>query len=130
MGEVLMLDTASDALARLKVIAGTGPRLRHQRKYAEGTLSDDKSFWFRGPQGKLRLRAHNLMLFLQMADGVDAETWQWHRQRHDFSCWIATSLKDGDLADEVEAIEESDDPPEDARRRVREKIERRYTLAG
>jgi hypothetical protein len=89
-----MLDTAANALGRLQVLAGSGPRLRHQRKYAEGTLGDDKSFWFRGPQDKLKLRARNLMLFLQIGDGVDAETWQWHRERGDFSRWVATSLKE------------------------------------
>lgn len=130
VGQMLMLDTAANTLARLQVLTGSGPRLRHQRKYAEGTLGDDKSFWFRGPQGKLKLRAHNLMLFLQIGDGVDAETWQWHRERGDFSRWIATSLKDNDLADEVAEIEASPSSPEDARRRLRDAVEHRYTLAG
>lgn len=31
-------------------------RKRHLRKYAEGSLPEDRSFYFRGPQGKLRLR--------------------------------------------------------------------------
>ena len=48
---------------------------RHSRKYAEGELPQDRSFYFRGPQGKLNLRAQNLMVFLQMAEGVDDETW-------------------------------------------------------
>src|SRR5207248_3325375 len=46
-------------------------RKRHSRKYAEGNLGADRSFYFRGPEGKLHLKAHNLVLFLQMADGVD-----------------------------------------------------------
>ena len=55
-----------------------GERQRHRRKYATGTLGPDKSFYFRGPEGSLRLRAQNLGMFLQMADGVDDDTWTYH----------------------------------------------------
>ncbi|MEJ0016477.1 MAG: HAD family hydrolase [Acetobacteraceae bacterium] len=130
VAEVLVLDTATQQLSHMQVIPGSGPRLRHRRKYAEGVLGEDKSFWFRGPEGKLRLQAHNLMLFLQMGDGVDTETWQWHRDRQDYSHWIEDSIKDQELAGEVAEIEAGDTPPEDARRLVREAVERRYTLAG
>jgi len=44
---------------------------RHTRKYAEGELDEDRSFYFRGPEGRLNLRAQNLALFLQIAEGVD-----------------------------------------------------------
>ena len=47
---------------------------RHTRKYAEGELGEDKSFYFRGPDQALNLRAQNLMIFLQIADGVDDAT--------------------------------------------------------
>jgi hypothetical protein len=129
-GAVLALEVAQGALAHMQVIPGAGPRLRHARKYAEGTLSNEKSFWFRGPQGRLRLRAHNVALFLQMADGVDLETWNWHRQRRDFSRWIETAIKDPELAREVAVIEAGETGPEEARRLVRTAIERRYTLPG
>ena len=49
-------------------------RARHIRKYAEGALGEDKSFYFRGPANALNLRAQNLTIFMQMADGVDDET--------------------------------------------------------
>jgi hypothetical protein len=48
---------------------------RHLRKYAEGELGEDKSFYFRGPKKALNLRAQNLSTFVQLADGVDDETW-------------------------------------------------------
>jgi len=51
---------------------------RHIRKYAEGELGTDKSFYFRGPDGSLNLRAQNLSIFLQMAEGVDDNTWTHH----------------------------------------------------
>src|SRR5712691_5622182 len=47
---------------------------RHVRKYATGELDEDRSFYFRGPAGQLNLRAQNLGVFMQLADGVDDET--------------------------------------------------------
>jgi hypothetical protein len=55
-GQILSIDVKAQSLKRLNVIPGTGQRLRHRRKYAEGTLGEDNSFWFRGPAGKLNLR--------------------------------------------------------------------------
>src|SRR5262249_24908244 len=49
---------------------------RHTRKYAEGELGEDHSFYLRGPDGALNLRAQNLMIFLQIADGIDDRTWE------------------------------------------------------
>ena len=51
---------------------------RHARKYAEGELGEDRSFYFRGPEATLNLRAQNLSTFLQMAAGVDDRTWLHH----------------------------------------------------
>jgi hypothetical protein len=51
---------------------------RHTRKYAEGSLGPDRSFYFRGPNSQLNLRAQNLMVFLQVADGIDDATWMHH----------------------------------------------------
>jgi HAD superfamily hydrolase (TIGR01484 family) len=101
---------------------------RHIRKYAEGALGEDKSFYFRGPANALNLRAQNLTIFMQMADGVDDETWLHHLQANDYSRWVREAIKDDELAEELRGIE--DDPERDSaatRRSVREAIERRYT---
>lgn len=104
-------------------------RKRHSRKYAEGNLGPERSFYFRGPQGKLKLKASNLFLFLQLADGVDDETWEFHRTRGDFSNWIRHQMKDNQLADELAAIEGNKKAtPNDSRAAVRAAIETRYTL--
>jgi HAD superfamily hydrolase (TIGR01484 family) len=103
-------------------------RLRHRRKYAVGELGPDKSFWFRGRDDRLKLRAQNLTVFLQMAEGVDDATWGFHLRRGDYSGWIRSSIKDDDLADQVADVER--DMTADAaesRRRVREAIDSRYT---
>ena len=49
---------------RLRSAPGRTERRRHQRKYAEGDLGADKSFYFQGPAGALNLRAQNLTLFI------------------------------------------------------------------
>lgn len=127
-GQVLSLSLAHPAPQRWAVIPGTTERRRHARKYAEGKLGDDKAFFFRGADGRLSLRATNLLMFLEMADGVDEATWQWHRARGDYSTWMATCIKDDALADEVRAVEASNAPAQLALKAVRDAVERRYTL--
>ena len=99
---------------------------RHTRKYAEGELGEDKSFFFRGPDNALNLRAQNLTIFLQMADGVDDRTWLHHSAAHDVSRWIREAIKDEGLAAEAEQIEAAPHA-EASRKAMREAIERRYT---
>jgi hypothetical protein len=102
---------------------------RHTRKYAEGELGEGKSFYFRGPSGALNLRAQNLMIFVQMADGVDDETWMHHLKAHDYSRWMSEEIKDEELSAEARQAENLADPVE-SRRRLREAIERRYTAVS
>lgn len=103
-------------------------RRRHLRKYAEGELPPDRSFFFQGPTGKLNLRAQNLILFMQLADGVDDETWMHHLRRGDYSRWFRTMIKDDPLADETARIEADEAlSAQESRARIREKIEARYT---
>ncbi len=103
-------------------------RTRHSRKYVEGNLGASRSFFFRGRDGKLNLKAHNLMLFIQLADGVDEDTWQFHRSNGDYSAWLHDQIKDAGLADDVAGVERSDLPPAEARAEIRAAVEKRYTL--
>jgi HAD superfamily hydrolase (TIGR01484 family) len=100
---------------------------RHRRKYAEGDLGDE-SFYFRGPDGKLHLRAQNLILFNQIAEGIDDDTWLHHLGSHDYSRWFRDVIKDEDLAEAAEQTETEDLPPAESRRRIAELIEERYTM--
>lgn len=104
---------------------------RHHRKYAEGTLGEDRSFYFRGPEGKLNLKAVNLMRFVELAEGVDDDTWLHHLRAGDYSSWFRESIKDDELAQEAQDIEadESLDAAE-SRERVAKAVEARYTLPG
>ncbi len=104
-------------------------RKRHLRKYAEGSLPEDRSFYFRGPEGKLKLRAPNLILFMDLADGVDDETWLFHLKKNEVSEWFRKGIRDESIADEVAAIEQqSQIDPHQSRQRIRELIEAKYTL--
>jgi HAD superfamily hydrolase (TIGR01484 family) len=101
---------------------------RHTRKYAQGELGPDKSFYFRGPDEALNLRADNLKSFLSIADGVDDGTWTFHRERGDYSHWFKGAIKDEGLADAAASIKQDDSLDADASRaKLRAEIERRYT---
>lgn len=102
-------------------------RQRHLRKYAEGDLGDH-SFYFRGPEDALNLRAQNLWVFLQMGAGVDDATWLHHLRRHDYSRWFREKVKDPALAEAAHEIEsEATISAAQSRARIREEIEQRYT---
>jgi hypothetical protein len=127
-GEAIAWIRNRHGLARFTVVPPRAELRRHRRKYMEGELGPDVSFYFRGPQGKLNLRAQNLMAFLQIAEGVDDETWEYHLKRKDYSRWLESTLKDADLAREVEAIEEEDAlSPAQSRAMMKERIEARYS---
>jgi HAD superfamily hydrolase (TIGR01484 family) len=102
---------------------------RHRRKYAEGELGADRSFYFRGPEGKLNLRAQNLNLFVQLAWGVDDRTWSHHLERGDYSRWFREAIKDQPLAEEAEEIENRVGlSAEESRALIAAAVERHYTL--
>ena len=103
--------------------------VRHSRKYASADLTPDRSFYFRGPEGKLNLRAQNLMTFVQLLQGVDDETWLHHLRQGEYSQWFRENIKSEELADAAAAIEENQSlNAAESRRRIKEEIEERYTL--
>ena len=112
----------------MNAASGRAERLRHRRKYAEGDMRYH-SFYFRGPRGRQNLKAQNLIVFSQIADGVDEETWLFHLRRGDYSRWFREAVKDKYLADQVERIEQRQDlRPSETRKLIRSLIEARYTL--
>jgi HAD superfamily hydrolase (TIGR01484 family) len=101
---------------------------RHARKYADGDVGADRSFWFRGPEKALKLRAHNLSTFLQMGEGVDDRTWLHHLHAGDYSRWFRDAIKDADLAAEVAAVETDRSlSPHESRASIKDIVDRRYT---
>jgi HAD superfamily hydrolase (TIGR01484 family) len=129
-GEVLVWHRYNDtAPFRLRPALSHTDRRRHRRKYAEGELGPDRSFYFRGPEERLNLRAQNLILFRQIADGVDDATWLYHLHRGDYSQWFSNSIKDEALAAEAKRIEElAEVSPQESRALIKAAIEHHYTL--
>jgi HAD superfamily hydrolase (TIGR01484 family) len=114
---------------QFKIRPPKGERQRHKRNYAEGALGTDKCFYFRGAEGNLNLKAQNLTMFVQLADGVDEDTWQYHLQQQDYSRWLQESIKDDDLAAVVTEIETNSElSAQESRDRVKTAILQRYTL--
>ena len=104
---------------------------RHRRKYAEGQLPPERSFYFRGPDGSLNLRAQNLILFCQIAEGVDDKTWEFHLYNGDYARWFQGSIKDEKLSAEAERIARlADQGAAASRNLIIAAIQREYTLAA
>jgi hydroxymethylpyrimidine pyrophosphatase-like HAD family hydrolase len=115
----------------VKVVRPKQTRDRHKRKYAEGELGEDNSFYFRGPENKLNLRAQNLMLFNQIAEGVDEGTWEHHRRAGDYSAWFRKVIKDEELAREAAGVESDDSiDAAESRKRIIAAVSRRYTASS
>jgi len=115
----------------LRSVPGQSERRRHVKKYAQGELGEDKSFYFRGPGKQLNLRAQNLALFVQLAEGVDDQTWLYHLEHGDYSRWFRDAIKDEGLAEEAAQIESlSGSSAAASRARIRLAIEQRYTLSS
>jgi hydroxymethylpyrimidine pyrophosphatase-like HAD family hydrolase len=112
----------------MRIISSRVERIRHLRKYAEGDMRD-RSFHFRGPDDRLNLKAQNLVIFAQIAEGIDEETWLFHLYKGDYSTWFRDSVKDPYLADQTERIEHRRDlQPAETRGLIVSLIEGRYTL--
>ena len=115
--------------ARVRVLPSKAERRRHTRKYAEGELPPERSFYFRGPENKLNLRAQNLILFLQLAEGVDDETWQFHLAQGDYSAWFRDCIKDPKLADEAARVERKVGlDAAESRAEIKSVVQSHYTL--
>ncbi|MGL5508956.1 MAG: helicase HerA domain-containing protein, partial [Microcoleaceae cyanobacterium] len=116
---------------QFKVIPPQQERQRHRKNYAEGNLGigNDRCFYFRGEDNHLNLKAQNLIMFIQLAEGVDDRTWLHHLQQQDYSNWLQNSIKDETLAKEVSQIEMTKPlSPSESRARIKSAIEKRYTL--
>jgi len=129
-GEVLWWTKAAKGAPKTVAIhPSTSDRRRHRRKYSEGSLPPERSFYFRGPEDKLNIRAQNLMMFLQIGDGVDDDTWLHHVTNGDIANWFKVGIKDENLAAEaMEIAKSSGDDPVVSRQLIRQAVERDYTL--
>lgn len=95
-----------------------------------GAYLDGRPIFFRDPEKRYNLKAHDLNIFAQLAEGIDDETWLFHLRRGDYSRWFRGAVKAPYLADQAQRIEQRANlQPEETRNLVRRLIETRYTLA-
>jgi HAD superfamily hydrolase (TIGR01484 family) len=127
-GEVLLWSRLRNTHTVFKPERCRSERRRHIRKYMEGELPLENQFYFRGREGKLKLRAQNLMIFLQMAEGVDDDTWTFHLERHDVSQWFAQVIKDHELGRIARETEEAGLGAHESREQIKTAVLQRYTL--
>jgi hydroxymethylpyrimidine pyrophosphatase-like HAD family hydrolase len=100
---------------------------RHQHQYFDGGMDPENRFYFRGPEAKLNLAAANLRTFMELAEGVDDETWVYHLQRGDYGPWFRDSIQDNDLAGLAEQLQHAPDvSPQDSRRQIIDLIRKLY----
>jgi hypothetical protein len=127
--DVLVWEKAINGLSVIKSDIPARFLMRHKRKYASGDMYSN-SFYFTGPYRKLNLKANNLMIFIQMASGIDDETWLYHLHRHDYSKWFRNSVKDPKLSFRSEAVENNEPNPAYSRKEIFKLILDRYTLSA
>ena len=130
-GEAMLvpLDGSGAPPVRFRVAPREVEHRRHLRKYTEGELPADRSFYFRGADAKLNLRAANLARFVELAEGVDEATWAHHLGAGDYSRWLRDMIKDPELADQVSGLERDVHlPPADSRRHVLDAVRARYAV--
>jgi hypothetical protein len=68
---------------------------------------------------------------MQLAEGVDEETWLHHLRAGDYSRWVRGAIKDGELADDIAGVESAEEmSASGSRAAITEMISRRYTQSA
>lgn len=126
-GSALAWFRDGDRALWLEPIVSENPHLRHRHMYLEGDMDPADRFYFRGPKGELNIPAQNLKVFMQVAEGVDEGTWEYHLRRGDYSKWFRHKIQDLELASFSEALRRSNVlSPSDTRRELIDAIRKRY----
>ncbi len=99
---------------------------RHKKKYAAGDMQEN-SFYFTGANDKLHLKANNLAMFIQMAEGVDDDTWMFHLGKKEYSEWFRNAIHDDELADLAAKIEDNETDPAKSKEAILRLVKERYT---
>jgi hypothetical protein len=120
--------TGGGHLVQFEIAGGQTERRPHLRRYAESELDETMSFYFRGQDGQLRLRAQTLAMFIHLAEGVDDVTWLHHLRQGDYSAWFLEATHDEALAEQAAQVEQeaAELPAEESRRRIIAAIKDRY----
>jgi hydroxymethylpyrimidine pyrophosphatase-like HAD family hydrolase/anti-sigma regulatory factor (Ser/Thr protein kinase) len=130
---VLLNNDATVSAASFSVSSRRSPHVRHQHKYAEGSVPSDRRFVFRDDQGAVAARAANVHEFAAALRQASPQVIAHHMRGGDFTRWIHDVLGDAALAQLVHAVERSVAGGGDAhtsRNTVVALVERRYLGTG
>jgi hypothetical protein len=93
-------------------------------------MDPEHRFYFRGPKGELNLAAQNLRIFMQLAEGVNEETWLFHLREGDYAKWFREIIHDNELASLADELSRNGEAtPDESRERLFELIRRKYEAA-
>jgi hypothetical protein len=67
------------------------------------------------------------MIFIQIAEGVDDDTWMYHLNKKEYSNWFRNAVHDDELADNTEKIEEREADAEKSKKEILTLIREKYT---
>ena len=120
---------SAEGPVRFRGVVPREERRRHRRKYAEGELPPDRSFYFRGPGREAQppgAEPEDLPPGRRRGGCGDMASplRQWGHRR-----WLREAIKDPELADEVAALARQRLTGEESRQQVRALIQERYTEA-
>jgi HAD superfamily hydrolase (TIGR01484 family) len=125
-GPALVWRVADGRLTGFEPLTTRHRRRRHTTKMLAGDVGEDQRLAITGPDGALSFEVRNLAEMVRIAEGVDAATWSYHRDRHDWSRWVRDVLGDDELADAIETVESKDLDANAGRRALHEEVALRY----
>lgn len=129
-GEALLAHRGQPDLVRYRVGSRSTTHVRHQRKYADGSLPPSRGFHFRlGPDH--RHEASSVRDFHGSLQACDVDVFAFHAARGDFSRWISQVLQDRWLATAATAIEQvvqAGEDPRPAQERLAATVSSRYDV--
>jgi len=64
---------------------------------------------------------------VELAQGVDDDTWMFHLKNQDYSKWIRHAVNDDTLAEQVGRVETSEQDPASSRSSIAKLIQLHYT---
>ena len=116
-----------EAPRRVRITGPRQQRRRHTRKYAEGELGPDRSFYFRGPEVRSICARRTSPCSSRSRTGWTTLPGSTISRRR-LLAWARDAIKDEELAADFAAVErESGLDPAKSRARIKAAIERRYT---
>ncbi len=111
----------------IRRIPPKGDHHRHRHTYYDGDMDATLRFYFRGPEGNLKLAAQNLRIFIQLAEGVDDNTWLFHLRNGDYGRWFRDVMHDQDLAARADGLQRAEHvSAQESRQKLFELIRQRY----